>query len=387
MISFKIHGLQNRILFCAMDFFMNYVQKIKFFPVNYPVILNVLYIFIILSFIITYLLKFMKKATFRSHFRFIIARRIKKEIINIEIIMMEVRNMSKTLRRLGISFCIGALLLNFMILPASKNNITQVDASTVGTVNARKLHIRSKKTTKAKCIKVVRNGKNLEVLSTGKKWVKVRVGGKIGYTQGRYISTAYGNASDPDANVISGKVNSKKLVVRASKSDNSPALITVNKGTKVRVLTQNSRWVQVSVNGVIGYAKGKNISTANGGTASDTMSKGDEVISYALRFVGNPYRWGGTSLTNGADCSGYIMSIYRHFGKSLPHSSRAMRGCGTRVSSLRKAKPGDIICYNGHVALYMGNNKIVHASNPRDGIKISSNASYRPIITIRRIFK
>ena len=78
------------------------------------------------------------------------------------------------------------------------------------------------------------------------------------------------------------------------------------------------------------------------------------------------------------------MSVYRHFGKSLPHSSYAQRNVGRRVSSLSKAKPGDIICYSGHVAIYMGNNRVIHASNPRDGIKITKGAAYRSIVTIRR---
>ena len=117
-----------------------------------------------------------------------------------------------------------------------------------------------------------------------------------------------------------------------------------------------------------------------------TVTKGESVVNYALKFVGNPYRWGGTSLTRGADCSGFVMSVYRHFGKSLPHSSYAQRRVGRRVGSLSKAKPGDIICYSGHVAIYMGNNKVVHASNPRDGIKITKGAAYRSIVTIRRVF-
>lgn len=281
----------------------------------------------------------------------------------------------------------AAFLLNAAILPATGfRPAIQAEASTQATVNARKLHIRSSKSTKAKCIKVLRKGRNVEVLTTGKKWVKVKIGGKTGYTQGRYLSTEYGNASCLDANVIDGEVSSKNLKVHSSKNDASTVVATVDKGTKVKVLTPNKRWVKVYVHGITGYAKGDQIGTDNGGTASNTSTKGEEVVQYALQFVGNPYRWGGTSLTGGADCSGYIMSVYRRFGKSLPHSSRAMRGCGTRVSSLKSAKPGDIICYNGHVSLYMGNNKIVHASNPRDGIKISTNASYRPIVTIRRIF-
>ena len=297
--------------------------------------------------------------------------------------------MLKTIKRLTLSFFIAVFILNISLLPTAENQLSQVEASTATTtakVNAKKLNIRTKKSTSAKRIAVLKKGTNVEVLSTGSKWVKVSVNGKIGYTQGKYLSTTYGNASKLYANVIDGTVNSKELNIRASKSTNSEALLVLKKGDKLKVLTTDSKWVQVKVNGVIGYTQGKYISTANGGTASDTTTKGESVVAYALRFVGNPYRWGGSSLTHGADCSGFVMSVYRHFGKSLPHSSYALRSVGRKVNGLSNAKPGDIICYSGHVAIYIGNNKIVHASNPKDGIKISTNASYRHIITIRRIF-
>ena len=215
--------------------------------------------------------------------------------------------------------------------------------------------------------------------------------GKTGYTQGRYLNTESGTASDPDANAVKGTVKAKQLVIRTGKGKNASWMATVKKGTKLTVLTTGSKWVKVIVNGKTGYTKGNKIELEDGGTAKNPYREGVtdirvEICEFAKQYVSNRYVWGGTSLTNGADCSGYIMSVYRHFGKSLPHSSSAMRSCGTRVSSLSAAKPGDIICYNGHVALYMGNNKIVHASNPKDGIKISNNAAYRSIVTIRRIF-
>lgn len=111
---------------------------------------------------------------------------------------------------------------------------------------------------------------------------------------------------------------------------------------------------------------------------------GASVVAYAQQFVGNPYEWGGTSLTNGADCSGFVMSVYAKFGVSLPHSSGALAGVGKGVS-YADAMPGDIICYPGHVAIYMGGGAIVHASNERDGIKISGNAAYKTIVAVRRV--
>ena len=125
-------------------------------------------------------------------------------------------------------------------------------------------------------------------------------------------------------------------------------------------------------------------SSGSSGSSVSYNPTGQSVVNYACQFVGNPYVWGGTSLTNGADCSGFIMSIYAKFGVSLPHSSGAMAGCGRGVS-YSEAMPGDIICYAGHVAIYMGGGQIVHASNAKDGIKISGNAAYRPIVAVRRV--
>ena len=120
-------------------------------------------------------------------------------------------------------------------------------------------------------------------------------------------------------------------------------------------------------------------------TNSNSSALGQSVADFACQFVGNPYVWGGTSLTNGADCSGFVMSVYANFGVSLPHSSAADRNVGYAVNGLENAQPGDIICYSGHVALYIGNGQIVHASTSKTGI-IISNASYRSILSIRRIF-
>ena len=110
---------------------------------------------------------------------------------------------------------------------------------------------------------------------------------------------------------------------------------------------------------------------------------GTDVANYALQFVGNPYVYGGTSLTNGADCSGFVMGVYANYGVSLPHSSAADRNVGYDVGGLENAIPGDIVCYSGHVAIYIGNGQIVHASTAKTGIKISSY-TYRTPICARR---
>ncbi len=111
--------------------------------------------------------------------------------------------------------------------------------------------------------------------------------------------------------------------------------------------------------------------------------KGQDIANYACKFIGNPYVAGGTSLTNGADCSGFVMSVYKNFGINLPRSSYSQSTVGKGVS-YSDARPGDVIYYGGHVGIYIGNGQIVHASTERTGIKITS-ATYRNIVTVRRI--
>lgn len=129
-----------------------------------------------------------------------------------------------------------------------------------------------------------------------------------------------------------------------------------------------------------------NVSDGTDGGANpsyQTNISGQEVVNFAMQFVGNPYVWGGTSLTNGADCSGFVMSVFGHFGISLPHSSYMLRSCG-RAVSYSNAQPGDLICYSGHVAIYAGGGRIVGAQSSATGIA-TQNATYRTILAVRRV--
>lgn len=117
---------------------------------------------------------------------------------------------------------------------------------------------------------------------------------------------------------------------------------------------------------------------SSGGTAA-----GRQIADYGLQFVGNPYVYGGTSLTSGTDCSGFTQGVYAHFGITIPRTSTEQRSAGREVA-YEDAQPGDLICYAGHVAIYIGNGQIVHASTPTTGIKVSP-AAYRTILSVRRV--
>ena len=142
---------------------------------------------------------------------------------------------------------------------------------------------------------------------------------------------------------------------------------------------QNSQSTQNSSSGT---------ATASSGGAKTVPPKigsgsGSDIAQYACQFVGNPYVPGGTSLTSGADCSGFTQSVYRVYGYSIPRNSSSQRSAGREVS-YEEAQPGDLICYAGHVAIYLGNGRIVHASSVKTGIKYG-NATYKPILSVRRI--
>lgn len=129
--------------------------------------------------------------------------------------------------------------------------------------------------------------------------------------------------------------------------------------------------------------KGNNVNSSSIISGANGSASGKEIANYACKFVGNPYVYGGTSLTNGTDCSGFTMSVYKAFGYSIPRTSTAQRSAGRGVT-YAEAQPGDIICYAGHVGIYIGGGKIVHASTPATGI-IYTNATYREILAVRRI--
>ena len=132
-----------------------------------------------------------------------------------------------------------------------------------------------------------------------------------------------------------------------------------------------------------GKSNSSNVDSSSIISGASGSARGKDIANFACRYVGNPYVAGGTSLTNGADCSGFTFAVYKEFGISLPRTSTSQRSAGREVS-LSDAQPGDIVCYAGHVAIYIGGGRIVHASTPSTGIKYG-NVNYKPVITVRRI--
>ena len=191
--------------------------------------------------------------------------------------------------------------------------------------------------------------------------------------QKRAISANY------DAEI--GEAKNRAAQYKKQIAEDTKKIQQIQEEERRRLAEQNS-------GGKKGYTPNPNaantIAAAQGIVAqSNGSSDGKSIASYACQFIGNPYVPGGTSLTNGADCSGFIFRLYADYGRRVPRTSSQLRNVGTGVS-YAEAQPGDIICYEGHVGMYIGGGMIVHASTQRTGIKVS-NAQYRPILAVRRV--
>jgi len=262
-------------------------------------------------------------------------------------------------------------------------------------------------------------------------WYKITSGNCTGYVKGEYCVTGEDAiALAKEVGVRIATVNTTTLKVREEASLEASVLGLVPMEDELVVTEELDGWVKVDIEEGVGYvstdyvvlstefveaeskeeeearlekerrareeanAAAARTQASRGGTAYRPANPvtevagsgtGVDVANYALQFVGNPYVYGGTSLTNGTDCSGFVMRVYENFGVSLPRTSASQRSSGYDVGGIDNAQPGDIVCYSGHVGIYIGNGQIVHASTAKTGI-IVSNATYRQPLCVRRIF-
>ena len=240
-----------------------------------------------------------------------------------------------------------------------------------------------------------------EILGTEGEWTQIQSGEVTGYVKSEFLIT--GEEAKAYAKEVMSTIatcTTETLRVREEPSTESEILALMPEGEEVEVLEDQGDWFKVLVDSEEGYVSADYVSTSEQLTKAMTMTEVKygqgvsdvkvDLVSYACQFVGNPYVWGGTSLTHGADCSGFTLSIFAKYGIYLPHSSAAQANCGTRISA-GDAQPGDMFFYGSgsrisHVAVYIGNGQIVHASSARTGIKIS-NAYYRSPICVVRLLK
>ena len=259
------------------------------------------------------------------------------------------------------------------------------------------LNVRETAEDGSKIVGKMENDTGCEILGIEGDKAHITSGSVEGYVSLDYILTGKDAVAQADSVVKElATVNADGLKLREAPSLDAPVYDMVAYGEELEVLDNGSGsdWVGVDFDGNKLYVSADYVSVDTklktalnmteflyGAGVSDVRV---ELCEYAKQFVGNPYVWGGTSLTRGADCSGFVMSVFANYGISLPHSSGAQSNCGTKISA-SEAQPGDIVCCSGHVGIYVGNNTIVHASTPSSGIKYST-ATYRNVLSVRRIF-
>lgn len=274
-------------------------------------------------------------------------------------------------------------------------------AEEIGTQLARvtttTLKVRTEASTEAAVLGLVPEGDILTETETLDGWLKVDAEEGEGYVAADYVETyteyPHAESIQEEAERLAREEAARRAAQEAEeRRKEAEQQAAAQKKTASQQQTgqkagqsQNGR--QQSTNQTTAGDSTAGTSSSGNSGAGQTVSNtslGRQIADYGLQFVGNPYVYGGTSLTNGADCSGFVQSVYRNFGINLPRTSGEQGACGSAVASLAEAQPGDLIWYSGHIGIYIGNGQIVHASSAKTGIKVS-NAGYRTILSIRRI--
>ena len=269
--------------------------------------------------------------------------------------------------------CTGYVKAEYCVTGDEAQALAKQVGTTYAVVNTTTLKVRQEASTESAVLGLVPIEEELVVVEELDGWVKVAIEEGDGY-----VSREYVNLRTDFVHAESKAEEEARLAEEAKEREEARAAAAATEATRAAQAAEQTVQKQAQTEAVIEAAQATAASSAG-------SEMGKSVIDYATQFVGNPYVYGGTSLTNGTDCSGFVMSVYANFGVSLPHSSSALRSKGYDVGGLANAQPGDIVCYSGHVALYIGNGQIVHASTSKTGT-IISNANYRSILAVRRIF-
>ena len=269
------------------------------------------------------------------------------------------------------------------------------------------MYVRKSASTGCKAIGKLHRGSAGTILGKKGAWVKISSGSLKGYVKKEYLATG------ADAEKLAEKYGTKYAVlkkgtsvlnVREEKNTSSDIVTQLPEGKRYTVKSENADWCKVKVKGKSGYVAKEYVHTKYGFKEAKSLkkktketvrsyaseNKAESLISYAKQFIGNKYVWGGTSLTNGTDCSGFTLRVFQKFGYSLPRTSAEQAGCGSSVK-LSELKPGDLVFYKRggrvhHVAIYIGGGQIVHAAGAKWGI-ITSNMNYSRVSHARRILK
>lgn len=265
--------------------------------------------------------------------------------------------------------CTGYVKAEYCVTGDEAQTLAKQVGTTYAIVNTTTLKVRQEASTESSVLGLVPMAEELVVVEELDGWVKVAIEEGDGY-----VSRDYVDLRTDFVHAESREEEEARLAAEKKEREAARAAAQAAEAKKAQQQAAKSEQNQAVIE-----------AAQNTAASSAGSEMGKSVIDYALQFVGNPYVYGGSSLTNGTDCSGFVMSVYSNFGVSLPHSSSALRSKGYDVGGLANAQPGDIVCYSGHVALYVGNGQIVHASTSKTGI-IVSNANYRNILTVRRIF-
>ncbi len=271
----------------------------------------------------------------------------------------------------------------------------------IANVESGNLNVREIPSTDGKLVGKMPANAACEVLDTDGEWAHIQSGEVEGYVSLDFLLTG------PDAKIkANGLVhtvvvaNTDGLNVREQANTESEVLTQVLKGEELEYVETLGDWIKISLDGEDAYVAAEYVTIEEKLDTAITMTEllyGEgvsdvrvDLVEYAKQFLGNPYVWGGTSLTNGADCSGFVLSVFKKYGITLSHSSRAQANEGTKIST-SELKPGDLVFYGNssgtinHVAIYIGGGQVIHASSPKTGIKISKYNYRTPVRAVRVI--